>query len=185
MKIDFHSIETAPASSKEDLRQLEKNYGVVPNIFAGLAASPAALKSYMAIAGNMKEHGALSPIEQQVVYIAISAQNGCDYCVAAHSTGAGMVDMPDDILSALRAQKPLPDSKLEALRKFALSMLDQRGYMSGKDLSGFTKAGYDQGHMLEVITIMAHKTMSNYFNHVARTPLDEMFKPRQWQAAAQ
>jgi len=185
MKIEFHTIEDAPEAIKPDLQQLEKAFGVVPNIFAGLAASPAAAKSYLAIAANMKELGVLNPIEQQVVYIAVSAQNGCDYCVAAHSTGAGMVKMPADVLAALRAQKPLPNAKLETLRTFSLSMLDQRGYMSDEDLAAFTKAGYGQGHMLEVITIMAHKTMSNYFNHVAKTPLDEMFKPLEWQAAAE
>lgn len=185
MKIEFHTIENAPEAIKEDLQGLEKAYGTVPNIFAGFAASPAAAKSYLAIAGNMKEHGVLSPIEQQVVYIAISAQNGCDYCVAAHSTGAGMAKMPKDVLVALRAQKPLPDTQLEALRSFAISMLDQRGFMSDEDLAAFTDAGYGQVHMLEVITIMAHKTMSNYFNHIAKTPLDDMFKPLKWQAAAE
>ncbi|VAW03256.1 hypothetical protein MNBD_ALPHA08-1745 [hydrothermal vent metagenome] len=184
MKIQFHTIDDAPEAAKTDLQNLEKAYGVVPNLFAGLAASPAAVKSYMAIAGNMKEHGVLNPVEQQVVYITVSAQNGCDYCVAAHSTGAGKVKMPDDVLAALRAQEALPDVKLDALRTFALAMLDQRGYMSDEDLAAFAKAGYGQAHVLEVITIMAHKTMSNYFNHIAKTPLDAMFKLQEWQTTA-
>ncbi len=185
MKIEFHTIKNAPEAVKADLQNLEKAYGVVPNLFAGLSASPAATKSYMAIAGNMKEHASLSPIEQQVVYISISAQNGCDYCVAAHSTGAGMAKMPDDVLTALREQRSLPDEKLNALRTFALAMLERRGYMSDDDLTAFTAAGFNQEHLLEVITIMAHKTMSNYFNHIAKTPLDDMFKPRAWQVAAE
>jgi len=61
MKIQFHTIDDAPEAAKTDLQNLEKAYGVVPNLFAGLAASPAAVKSYMAIAGNMKEHGVLNP----------------------------------------------------------------------------------------------------------------------------
>ena len=185
MKIEFHTIDNAPEAVKADLQGLEKAYGVVPNIFSGFAASPVAVKSYMAIAGNLKAHGSLSPIEQQVVYITVSAENGCDYCVAAHSAGAGMAKMPEDVLTALREQRPLPDEKLDALRTFTLAMLKQRGYMSDEDLASFSAAGYNQEHMLEVITIMAHKTMSNYFNHIAQTPLDEMFKPVAWQAAAE
>ena len=185
MKIEFHTIDNAPEAVKADLQTLKTAYGVVPNIFAGFAASPAAAKSYMAIAGNLKEHASLTPIEQQVVYIAVSAQNGCDYCVAAHSTGAGMVNMPADVLTALRDQKELPDTKLNTLATFALAMLEQRGYMSDADLAAFTEAGYGQAHLLDVITILAHKTMSNYFNHIAKTPLDDMFKPLEWQAAAE
>ncbi len=180
MKIEFHTIEDAPEAVKPNLQQLKKAYGVVPNLFAGLAASPATAKSYMDIAANMKEHGILNPVEQQVVYISVSAQNGCDYCVAAHSTGAGKAKMPADVLAALRAQEALPDVKLDALRTFTLAMLDQQGYMSDEDLAAFTMAGYGQAHVLEVITIMAHKTMSNYFNHIAKTPLDGMFKPQEW-----
>lgn len=185
MKIEFHTIDNAPEAVKADLQTLKNTYGVVPNIFAGFAASPAAAKSYMAIAGNLKEHGNLTPIEQQVVYIAVSAQNGCDYCVAAHSAGAGMAKMPEDVLAALRDQKELPDAKLNTLRTFALAMLEQRGYMSDSDLAAFSRAGFDQAHLLDVITILAHKTMSNYFNHIANTPLDDMFKPLEWQAAAE
>jgi len=185
MKIEFFTIDDAPQAAKEDLQMVEKVYGVVPNLMKGLAASPAALKAYMALAGNLKAHGVLNPVEQQVVYLTVSAKNGCDYCVAAHSAGANMAKMPAEVLSALREQRDLPDAKLDALAKFTLAMLDQRGYMSEADLAAFTDAGFGQAHMLDLITIMAQKTMSNYFNHVAQTPLDDMFKPMAWQAAAE
>jgi len=185
MKIEFHTIENAPQAAKEDLQNIKSALGVVPNIFAGFAASPAAVKSYMAIAGNLKTHGSLTPIEQQVVYIAVSALNGCDYCVAAHSAGAGKANMPADVLESLRLQKPINDEKLETLRSFALAMVEQRGYMTDDQMAAFSDAGFNQAELLDVITILAHKTMSNYFNHIAKTPLDEMFKPLAWQAAAE
>ena len=94
MKIEFHTIENAPEAVTADLQNVKKAFGVVPNLFGGIAASPAAAKSYLAIGGNLKEHGSLSPIEQQVDYIAVSAENGCDYCVAAHSMGAGWQKCP-------------------------------------------------------------------------------------------
>ncbi len=184
MKIKFHTIESAPEAVKAELQAVEKNFGTVLNLIAGLAASPAATKSYLALAGSLKAHGVLNPIEQQVVYVSVSAANSCDYCVAAHSTAAGMAKMPDDVLAALREQRALPDAKLEALRTFALAMRDQRGFMTQDDLQAFSNAGYEQAHLLDVITIMAQKTMSNYFNHIANTPLDDMFKPMEWQATA-
>jgi len=185
MKIEFHTIDNAPQAAQEDLQMVEKAFGMVPNLMSGLAASPAALKSYMALAGNLKAHGSLNPVEQQVVYLSVSAKNGCDYCMAAHSAGANMAKMPAEVLSALREQRDLPDTRLDALAKFTLAMLDQRGHMSDEDLADFTAAGFNQHDLLDVITIMAQKTMSNYFNHIAKTPLDDAFKPMAWQAAAE
>jgi alkylhydroperoxidase family enzyme len=91
-----------------------------------------------------------------------------------------MVSMPQEILEALRAQRPLPDQKLDQLREFTLKLMQHRGYVPEAELQRFFSAGYDQRHLLEVLTILAQKTLSNYFNHMAQTPLDEMFMSQQW-----
>ncbi|SET43419.1 hypothetical protein SAMN04487962_109135 [Marinobacter segnicrescens] len=41
-------------------------------------------------------------------------------------------------------------------------------------------AGYGQQQVLEVILGVAQKTMSNYVNHIAETPIDEPFKKFEW-----
>ncbi len=64
------------------------------------------------------EQSALSPVEQQVVTLVVSATNDWTYCVGAHSTVAQMVRMPEDVLDALRAQRPRFDRKLDALCTF-------------------------------------------------------------------
>lgn len=92
-----------------------------------------------------------------------------------------MVEIPEAILNELREQRPLSDPKLNALRNFALAERDKRGWVSEQDLIDFQAAGYGESHVLEVITILAQKTLSNYFNHIAKTPLDEMFKPMEWE----
>jgi len=46
--------------------------------------------------------------------------------------------------------------------------------------SAFLDAGFDQRAVLDVITILALKTLSNYTNHLANTPLDEAFQEKAW-----
>ncbi len=126
-------------------------------------------------------HGALSAIEQQVAYLTFSTENGCTYCVGAHSALANMAKMPKEILAELRDQKPLSDPKLNAVRALSLAIMEKRGWVSDEELEAFLAAGFEQTHVLEILTILAQKTMSNYFNHIADTPLDDMFKPVAWE----
>ena len=181
MKFELHTIESAPASVKPELEAAQKAYGSIPNLYRGFATNPATLKMYLAFNEVLSEHGCLSPVEQQVVYLTASAENACTYCVGAHSVLADMASMPEQTLSELREQKTLSDTKFNALRNFTLSVMEHRGWVPEKDIAEFQAAGYAQQHILEILTILAQKTLSNYFNHMAQTPLDDMFKSRAWE----
>ena len=181
MKFARHTLESAPSAVKPELEAAQKKFGTIFNLYRGMADSPAMLKVYMAFNEVLGEHGQLTPIEQQVAYLTFSAENGCTYCVGAHSALANMVKMPTEILSQLRDQQALSDPKLDAVRNLSLAILEKRGWVSDEELETFASAGFEQTHVLEILTILAQKTMSNYFNHLARTPLDDMFKPVAWQ----
>ncbi len=180
MKFEFHTIESAPESVKPDLEAAQKAYGAIPNLYRGFATNPATLKIYLSFNEQLQQHGTLSPVEQQVVYLTASAENGCTYCVGAHSVLADMSNMPAETVDELRNQTALSDPKLNALRNLTLSVIEHRGWVPEVDLTEFTQAGYNQSHVLEVLTIIAQKTISNYFNHIAQTPLDDMFAGRDW-----
>lgn len=181
MKFELHTVESAPEAVKPDLRAAQEAYGSLPNLYRGLASSPAAFKVYLACNELLKEYGHLSPVEQQVVYLSVSAENGCTYCVGAHSVLAELIKMPKQTLTELREQRPLSDPKLDSLRRFALSVMAHRGWIPEKDIAEFQAVGYDQRHLLEVLTILAQKTLSNYYNHIAQTPLDKMFQSQAWE----
>ena len=60
-------------------------------------------------------------------------------------------------------------------------MFRQRGNASDDQMKAFFGAGYGHRAVLDVILGMAQKTMSNYVNHVAQTPVDDVFKPLAWE----
>lgn len=181
MNFKLHTIESAPEAVKPELEAAQKAYGSIPNLYRGLATNPATLKMYLTFNEILKEHGCLSPIAQQVVYLTISAENGCTYCVGAHSVLADMIKIPEQTLMELRDEKELSDPELNALRRFTLSVMEHRGWVPDSDMADFEAAGYNECHVLEVITILAQKTISNYYNHNANTPLDAMFESRAWE----
>jgi uncharacterized peroxidase-related enzyme len=183
MQFPIHSKETAPEASRATLEATAKKYGFVPNLFGVLAESPTAVQAYAGI-NKALEQSALSPVEQQVVALTVSATNDCAYCMGAHSAVAQMVRMPEDVLAALREQRPLSDQKLNALRALVLSVLRHRGWVPEADLEHVVAAGYTQQHVLDVLTIVALKNLSNYVNHIAHTPLDPQFAAQAWSAKA-
>ena len=175
-----HTLETASKKIKPELEAAQEAYGSIPNLYRGFATNPATLKIYLAFNEALQQHGCLSPVEQQVVYLTASIENGCDYCVAAHSVLGMMSNVPEQTLAELREQRLVSDSKLSALREFTLSVMQHRGWVPEEDIITFEAAGYKQEHVLEVLTILAQKTLSNYFNHLAQTPLDSMFESQVW-----
>ena len=184
MSLPILSADNAPAESRPILEAAQRSMGFVPNLFGVLASSPAALEAYTSLAALQDRKTDFDETERQVLFLSISAHNSCDYCVAAHSTISKGQRIPDDVIAALRDGSPLPSPKLEALRTFALAVVEKRGFVSPEDLQAFQAAGYAERHVLEVIVAVAFKTISNFTNHIGQTTLDDAFQPQAWSRPA-
>lgn len=175
----IHTRESAPEASREALNQAHEKYGFVPNMLGIMAEAPGLLQGYLAL-GGLFENGSLSPTEQEIVMLSVSFENRCEYCMGAHSTVAGMKQVPESVVGALRDGRPLEDQKLEALRMLVHSIVVNRGFPDAAALSGFHEAGYSRAQLLEVVLGVGIKTLSNYTNHITETPLDEVFSQLLW-----
>jgi AhpD family alkylhydroperoxidase len=179
MKLDIHTIATAPSGSKPLLEGVQKSLGFIPNLFGMFANSPAVLEGYLGLSSAFGKTS-FSATEQQVISIAASVENECHYCVAAHTTVGKMQKVAPQVLEALRANQPLNDSKLEALRLFTKSVVNQRGWVREEEQEAFFAAGYTPTQAFEVVLGVAMKTLSNYANHLAVTPLEPAFAANAW-----
>lgn len=184
MEFKLHSAETAPEASWTLLQEVQKAYGFTPNIYKVFAESPVALSTYIHITNQLSEHGALSPQERQLVMLAVSAINQCAYCVAAHSMMAERTKVAEETIAALRQGEDPSDPKDAALVAFARSLVEHRGWVPKVDQQAFLNAGFTTRHVLDVLSIIALKTLSNFTNHLAETPLDEAFAGHKWEAKA-
>lgn len=178
-----HTIESAPSGAKPILEGAQKALGFVPNLYATMADAPALLEGYTTLSGVF-DKSALSPTERQVVLLTTSFENDCDYCMAAHTAISGMQSVPADVVASLREGTPIADAKLEALRAFTRTLVQARGFAQDGDVQALLDAGYTRSTVLEVILGVGLKTMSNFTNHVAKTPLDDAFQPVKWERPA-
>lgn len=174
-----HTIDTAPDAAKPFLEKAQANYGFTPNLLATMAEAPALLETYMTVAGIFGKTD-LSETERQIILMTNNRLNGCEYCMAAHSTISKGAGVPDDVIEALRAGTAIADSKLEALRKFSAIVNETRGWPKEADIEALIAAGYTKQTVLEVVLGTAFKVLSNYTNHIAETPVDDAFSAMAW-----
>jgi uncharacterized peroxidase-related enzyme len=175
------SIESTNGMTYEILSRAQKKMGAVPTMYLGMANNPALLDSYLYSVQSFREHSGFTPREQEVIFLSISVENGCEYCVAAHSFIADKISrVPHDIIHAIRNNTEISDPKLKDLSLFARAVTAKRGYPSGEDLDNFYEAGYSAKDILGVIAAVGVLTFSNYFNHFFHTELDKKYIPWTW-----
>jgi len=180
-KFTAHTIESAPDASRPILEGIKRSFGFVPNLFGVFAESPAALQGGLAIFEAFSK-SSLSSAEQQLVMLAVSEANDCEYCVAAHSTIAKrMAKVNPALIDATRRREPLADAKLDALVTFTRKVVEQRGVVAEADVTAFLEAGYTKAQVVEVLLGVGMKTFNNYVDHIAHTPLNDQFKAEAWQ----
>ena len=183
MSLNIHTIETAPERSAPILEQVKSKFGFLPNLMGVFAESPEALQGYLTLS-SLIDQTDLTPTERQIILLATSRANECEYCIAAHTTISSMQNVPSEVVQAVRDKTAIPDSKLEALRKFTEVVVENRGIVSDEDRDAFISAGYSKRNILDVILGVSMKTLSNYTNHIADTPLDAAFEQARWKSAS-
>jgi alkylhydroperoxidase family enzyme len=179
----FHTPETAPEASKSLLEESQSAYGMIPGLHAVMAESPAMFEAYQKVY-ELFTNSSLDKDELTTVWQTINVANECHYCVPAHTGIAKSMGVDDAITETLRNNTPLLSAKLEALRDFTLSVVRDRGHVDDAKVQAFLDAGFTKQNILEVILGYSQKIMSNYTNHLAKTPVDDMFQKFEWKKKA-
>ena len=82
-RLTIPARDNVPEASRPILDAVQKQLGVVPNMFRLIAQSPAALQGFTANSGALTK--ALDVKTRENIALAVAQVNGCDYCLSAHS----------------------------------------------------------------------------------------------------
>ena len=174
---------SASEAARPALERAQRESGMIPNMYAGMANAPALLATYQDGYARFRAESGFTAAEQEVVFLAISREHECAYCVSAHSFLADVKSgVPRAVTDAIRDDAPIPDEKLAALAGFVRHLVVTRGRPSRDAAHAFLRTGYSEVQVLYLILAIAVKTMSNYSNHLFDTPVDSIFKAREWSA---
>ncbi len=164
------TLETASPDGAQILTAIKSKIGMVPNIYASMAHSPAALGAALAFGDAMGKSSLSAAVKEQLALV-IAGANTCDYCASAHTAiGKGAGVDADELGNNLSGQAS--DPKVQALLTLASTIVQSRGKVSDGDLSNARDAGVTEAEIVEVVATVAINTFTNYFNHIADTEID-------------
>lgn len=163
--------ETATGTTKELFNAVQGKLGSVPNMMRTMANSDAVLEGYLNLSGALAK-GKLSSRTGELIALAVSEANSCDYCLAAHTfIGEKLLKTDAAVLEAAR-NADSADPKTDAILKFAKTLVDKKGLVSDADVDDAKQAGVSDAEIAETVAHVALNTLTNYFNNTANTAID-------------
>ena len=175
-----HTIASAPEKSKPALEQLQKAFGVLPNLPAVIANSPKLINSLVGLFGQVHSPG-LSEAENQIILLTDAVTNSSTYAVAFHTALALQHGVSSEETTAIRDRRLPTNKRFAALSKLAKTLIEKRGHLSEQELDSFIAAGFTKEQVLEVIAIVAASTITNYSGTIANPPVEDAFRQHTWQ----
>ncbi|WP_347050357.1 carboxymuconolactone decarboxylase family protein [Flavobacterium olei] len=163
--------EEVTGKTKDLFDAVQAKLGVVPNMMRTMGNSPAVLEGYLNLSGALS-HGKLSAKTGELIALAVSESNSCDYCLAAHSfIGEKLVKADPAVLNSARTGNST-DAKTEAILQLAKTLISKNGLVNDEDVNKAKNAGISDAEIAETVAHTALNVLTNYFNNLANTEID-------------
>ncbi len=160
----------AKGELKEIYNEIEKDVGRVPNIFQYLGNFPGSISAYFAI-GKELEKGKLTAKQREMIALAVSQKNNCNYCLAAHTAIGKSVGLSPEVIKEAKSGNA-EDGKNRAILSFVQAIVEKRGLVTAEEVQSLQAAGVDDQEIVEIHLTIVHTFFTNYFNHLNDTPVD-------------
>jgi alkylhydroperoxidase family enzyme len=124
--------------------------------------------------------GSFTEQQIQTVLLTDAVTNASTWAVALHTALGLKAGLDATDVEAIRAGRSPSDKKLGALSTLARMLIEKRGRLDHKDIGSFLEAGFNKTLLLEVITIVAASTITNYTGSVTKPPLEDWLQVHAW-----
>ena len=171
-RIPVQTLETASEQARPTLERLTRRTGRLLNVHAEMATAPVVLAAYAGISDALAKQSSFDARTREAIALAVGAQDGCDYCQAAHTPTAIKSGLSAAETIAIRREDVPFDPKLAALLAVVREAAANVGEVSDATWSAALQAGWSEVELSEAFAHLAVNLFTNYFNHYARTDLD-------------
>jgi uncharacterized peroxidase-related enzyme len=168
-----------PHDIRERILAVQEKAGFVPNVFLALAHRPDEFRAFFAYHDAlMEKRGGLSRAEREMIVVATSSANQCQYCVVAHGAilrvRARNPLLADQI--AINYRKADIDARQKAMLDFAMKVALQSFLLGDADFAALQAHGFSQDDVWDIAAIAAFFGMSNRLaNAMSMRPNDEFY----------
>lgn len=183
MKLIVHDRESAPAESRPLMDGIKADVGMLPNMVATIAASPALLAAFDGIRRALGT-GELNPVHREAAGVAVGVVVDNQYGVAFHSTVLSQLGVAEEDIKRMRAGEEPGDEPTAAVYALAQELALHRGRDADGAVDRAVTAGLSTAAVLEVLAEYCLASIVGIIDNLAgRVPLDEFLRPRAWDAA--
>jgi len=163
------SIDRLPEDIRARLLAVQEKSGFIPNVFLTLAYRADEFRAFFAYHDAlMDKEGGLTKAEREMIVVATSAANNCEYCVIAHGA-----------ILRIRAKNPLIADQIavnyrkaditprqRAMLDFAIKVCTEAHLISDDDFTALAKHGFSDDDSWDIGAIAALFALSNRMAHL-------------------
>lgn len=172
-------LNTLPEDIRARILTVQEKSGFVPNVFLMLAHRPAEFRAFMAYHDTLMDKAeGLTKAEREMIVVAVSARNQCQYCVVAHGAILRIRAKNPLIADQIAANWRKADitAKQKAMLDFAMKVNDRANEVDDADHAALRAAGFDDEAIWDIAAIAAFFGMSNRLANVTNLrPNDEFY----------
>ncbi len=173
-------LKDLPADIRERIETVQEKSGFIPNVFLVLAHRPEEFRAFMAYHDTLMDKSeGLTKAEREMIVVATSAANQCQYCVIAHGA-----------ILRIRAKNPLVADQIainyrkaditprqRAMLDFAMKVALEAQTVGDDDFKALKKQDFSDDEVWDIGAIAAFFALSNRMaNLTAMRPNDEFYK---------
>jgi uncharacterized peroxidase-related enzyme len=172
-------LASLPDDIRARIESVQEKAGFVPNVFLALAYRPAEFRAFVAYHDALMERrGGLTPAEREMIVVATSNANHCQYCVVAH--GAILrVRAKNPLIAdqvAINYRKADLTPRQRAMLDFAMKVALEAHTVGDDDVAILREHGFSEDDVWDIMAITALFAMSNRIANVSRLrPNDEFY----------
>lgn len=180
MQLAILTTGDAPAGSRAVLDGIAADLGLVPNLAAATAASPALLAGFDGLRRAVAS-ATLDPVLREIAGLAVGIAVDNRYGVAFHSTMLGKLGLPEEQIKLLREAAAPDDGTAAAVAALAREIALNRGKVSDPALAAAVQAGLSTEAVLDVLLECAFATLVGLIDNLAgHVELDAFIAPQAW-----
>lgn len=172
-------LEELPEDLVERITTVQEKIGFVPNVFLALAYRPAELRAFLAYHDAiMEREEGLTKAEREMIVVATSGANDCQYCVISHGAILRILSkrplLADQL--AINYRKADLSPRERAMIEFALKVSLRSEEISDADMEAMRAAGFSDDEIWDIGAVASFFAMSNRLaNITSMRPNDEFY----------
>ena len=173
-------LEHLPDDIRARILAVQEKAGFVPNVFLALAHRPAEFRAFFAYHDAlMEKESGLTKAEREMIVVATSNANQCQYCVIAHGAilrvRAKNPLIADQVAINYRKADLTPRQK--AMLDFAMKVSQRSGEVADADYALLQQHGFTDEDCWDIAAISAFFGLSNRLaNSLGMRPNDEFYR---------